>query len=422
MSHKSDYLSGLSLLLSVLSVYALLFALEPVTHSYKSLDLRLIPMMLVLAAAFLLDKRLLHHRANMTLLLLLQILFMAGGGRLFFYLLYMDPMKWGKAIFFCVFYVLLFPLACYIAYFSVRMQIVIASFDVMAFLVIVSLAISRQEPTALLLQTTELCMISMILSLISLIQMRTEKIAEHGGIVASSLAGKISMLLFLLLLAALALFFAVISKSGSYLAGKTAKDAIMGGLGGLGGIVSFLYQKSEAFFIWLFSLLNLKMPEAIAESADSAVAVTASASESGKLQLPVWIRPVGAGLLLFGILAFLFHLRKFRFEKTLEVEEKREKRVQRSGSSGAYYKRLFEQLFSWIRFQIEWRKKKNTPEGSYLLIERSYRRSDPKKPWQSGPEYLRMLAEKEEDKEKAEGFLQLANLLEKALYARRNGS
>jgi hypothetical protein len=419
MNRKSEYLSGLSLMGAVLSVYALLFALEPVTYSYKGIGLKLMPMMLLLAAAFLLDRWLLTHRANMTLFLGLQILFMAAAARLFFYALHMDPVRPGKVIFFCIFYVILFPLAAYIAYFPVRMSNVLGCFDIMAFLTIVSLALSRQEATSLLLQTTELCLFTMILSLVTLLQMRTEEIAEHGGIVASSLAGKISMLLFLLLLAALALFFALISKKGSYLAGKTAKIAILGGIGGIGGLASFLYQKSEAFFIWLFSLLHVKMPQTIAESADSAAATTASATESGSLQLPFWIRPLGAALLLFGILFLLFKLRHFHFGKTEEKEEKREKKVQKSGNSGAYYKRLFERLLSMIRFRMECRKKKNTPEGRYLLIERAHRKSDPRQPFQSGPEYLRMLAEKEEDKGKAEEYMQLAGLLEKSLYDRR---
>ena len=419
MNRKSDYLSGLSLTLSVLSVYALLFALEPVTHSYKSVNLRIMPMLLLLALAFLLDRWLLTHRANMTLFLILQILFMAGGGRLFFYVLYMDPVKLGTEIFFCIFYALLFPLAAYIAYFPVKMPIVLGCFDVMAFLVIATLAIGRQNSSLLLLQTREICLFAMILSLLTLIQMRTEQIAEHGGIVGSSLAGKMTMLLFLLILAALALLFAALSKSGSYLAGKGAKDAIQGGLGGFGALASFLYQKSEAFFIWLFSLLHVKMPQTLAESADSATAVTASATESGRMELPFWIKPLGVGLLLFGLVYFLFRIRHIHFERTEEGEERRKKKVERDGSSGAHYKGLFAELLSKIRFQIAWRKKRNTPEGRYLLIERHYRKSDPKQPSQSGPEYLRMLAEKEEDQQKAEAFLLLANLLEKSLYDRR---
>ncbi len=419
MNRKSDYLAGLSLILSVLSVYALLFALEPVTYSYKSISLKLIPMMLLLAAAFLLDRWLLTHRVNLTLFLALQILFMAAAARLFFYVLHMDPIKPGKVLFFCIFYTILFLIAVYIAYFPVRMPVILGCFDVMAFLLIVSLAISRQEPTSLLLQTTELCLFSMILSLLTLIQMRTEQIAEHGGIVGSSLAGKMTMLLFLLILAALALLFAALSKSGSYLAGRTAKDAIWGGLGGIGGLASFLYQKSEAFFIWLFRFLHVEMPQTAAESADSVVAATASATESGKLELPFWIRPLGVGLLLFGLAFFLFRIRHIHFERTEEGEEKRKKSVQKSGSSGAYYKGLLAQLLSGIHFRIECRKKKNTPEGRYLLIERAYRKSDPRQMSQSGPEYLRMLAEKEEDQEKAEDFLRLADLLEKSLYDRR---
>ena len=416
MNRKSDYLGGLSLILSVLSVYALLFALEPVTYSYKSISLRLMPMMLLLAAVFLLDRWLLTHRANLTLFLGLQILFMAAAARLFFYVLQMDPIRFGKVLFFCIFYAILVPIASYIAYFPVKMPVILGCFDVMAFLLIVSLAISRQEASSLLLQTTELCLFSMILSLITLIRMRTEEMIECGGIVASSLAGKISMLLFLLLLAALALFFAVISKSGSYMAGKTAKDAIQGGLGGIGGLASFLYQKSEAFFIWLFSLLHLKMPQTIAESADSTVAATASATESGRLELPFWIRPLGVAVLLLGLAFLLFRLRHIHFERREEGEAKRKKNVQKSGSSGAYYKGIFAELLSEIHFRIGCRKKKNTPEGRYLMIERAYRKSNPRQPSQSGPEYLRMLAEKEEDQQKAEGFLQLANLLEKSLY------
>lgn len=419
MNRRSDYLGGLSLILSVLSVYALLFALEPVTYSYKSISLRLMPMMLLLAAAFLLDRWLLTHRVNLNLFLGLQILFMAAAARMFFYVLHMDPVKPGKVLFFCIFYAILFPVAAYIAYFPVRMPVILGCFDVMAFLLIVSLAISRQEPTSLLLQTTELCLISMLLSLVTLIRMRTEQIAEHGGLIGSSLAGKVSMLIFLLILAALALFFALISKNGSYLAGKTAKNAILGGLGGIGGLTSFLYQKSEAFFIWLFGFLHVEMPQTVAESADSAVAATVSATESGRLELPFWIRPLGVGLLLFGLAVFLFRIRHIRFERIEEGEEKRKKSVRKSGSSGAYYKGLLAQLLSGIHFRIECRKKKNTPEGRYLLIERAYRKSDPRQMAQSGPEYLRMLAEKEEDREKAEDFLQLANLLEKSLYDRR---
>ncbi len=419
MKVKSDDLSGLSLLISVFSVYAFLFCLEVITHPYKEVDLHFFPLLFLLLAAFLADRGLVKHRANMTFFVGLQILFLAGGSRLFFYCLSMDPQKAGSRIFFCLFYAFLFLFAAYISYFPVGMPVVLGCFDVMALLVMITLALSRQEEASLLLRTCEICLLAMLLSLATLIRIRTEQIAERGGIIGSSFAGKAVLLLFLLLLAGLALLFAVISKNGSYLAGKATGDVIQGGIGGFGAFLQLLYQKSEAFFIWILGFLHLKNPQAVAETADAAGSMASSVTESGKMVLPLWLKPAGIAILLFLLFFFLYRIRNFRFARGEEKVEKNERKVERSGGSRAYYRDAFVRLRSYLRFRREWRKKKNTPEGRYLLIEKRYRKRDPKPASVSAPEYLRMLAEKEENKEKAESFLQLSALLESSLYRRR---
>ncbi|MBQ2310972.1 MAG: hypothetical protein II185_00275, partial [Firmicutes bacterium] len=191
-------------------------------------------------------------------------------------------------------------------------------------------------------------------------------------------------------------------------------SVVRGFLGLIASAATFLWSKWEAFCGWLASLfepgesvpINIVVPE---DTPD--VPEISEPSHTSIIVLYVLTALLAAGI----IAAFIYAIRKARLRRIRPGRLDNRLAVRQGGTAEGLRKYLSE-LAVKIRYRVDCIRFRNTPAGLLAWCERHVPRSGRKLPSESGPQFLKRLAESQ-DGGSSEALRTLSALLEKAFYS-----
>ena len=414
MSRTAEYMSGLTMVYCCAAMAVWMLSLLPVNASGAALTLRLFPVILLPGVFYLLNAGLMERKVHLSLLLILDILLGAACFALFWTGLTITPEMPVTRLAFTVLFLLSLGAALYIAWDPVRSGTVIGCFDWMVVLLIVYLAMQKQNLTLLPVQVPALCAFAMALSFVTMIRIRLDRTGASGASVGNAGAGRILFAVLIVLIAGAAVLIAF-AASGMLHGLSTAVWAAASAAGSAALLlIGQLYRLLEAAVLWL--LQWLPGGEIEGDGSETAAAEETSASaEMAAGAVPMWFYVLIAVLAAALVLFLLYRLRRIRMDKRTGTQ--READAVRTGG-------LKQALLLWIAavrarvtLMMHYRRKKKTPAGMLFWCERHFRRSCPRRAGESGEAYLRRLADAPAGEAAAEPLRELADRIERAFYA-----
>jgi len=250
---------------------------------------------------------------------------------------------------------------------------------------------------------------SVLMLLLSLAMMRSEKDAAVG-----SAAGRALPVVLLILIALASGIFAVLGSGAAHSVSSALISVIRGALGMIASAAVFLWSKWEAFCGWLASLLEPS------ESVPLNIAVRDDAPDVPEIAEPsqtsIIVLYILTALLAVGIIAaFIYAVRKTRLRR-IGPGRINNRLAVRQGGTAEGLRMALSKLAAKVRYRVDCIRFRNTPAGLLAWCERHVPRAGRKLPSETGPQFLRRLAEDQEGLS-SDALKKLAAVLEKTFYS-----
>ena len=250
---------------------------------------------------------------------------------------------------------------------------------------------------------------AMLLLLLSLTMIRTDKNAALG-----SAAGKAIPVILIIIIALIAGVFAALGTG----AAQTAAGALVSVVRGFFDLIAsgavFLWSRWEAFCSWLASKfepgeaipINTVVPD---DSTD--IPEPTEPSHTSVIVLYVLTALLAAAV----IAAFIYAIRRSRLRRMKSARLNNRLAV-RKGSASEGLGKALSALAVKMKYRLDCMRFRNTPAGLLAWCEGRVPRADRKRPDETGPGFVLRLAEGQSGSA-ADALKRLAELLEKAFYS-----
>ena len=347
---------------------------------------------------------------NLALYVGFQLLMCAASVALFLFTAQMEPFHVGTVIFMGIFSVGGVLACAYGAAEPILPKNLIFYFDAIGVLMVLMLVLCEILPLFFVGETLLLSFLAMGLSMISLVSART----EQADTPRPRTGGRLLVTLLVVVIVAVAALLVTISATGVQSFSEVMVYGAKQGFQAIRSVGLFLMDKLEQFLTWLIQFLPKDNFDTLEDAA--AASVEGSVPATSRVQLPDYFYYIGTAILAFLLVRFLLSMRKERVGEEFSIAPA-PRELPRTGTLRSGLREMFRTLWVFLRFQVNRIRYRRTPQGLLLLCESRVPKTLRRRPDESGPAFLRRIAETAQTPEQRDALHSLSTLTQQALYS-----